>query len=188
MKLANPVDPACPVDPAWPSVRLRSAVYIEHGSHVLLVHDPVYRGGCWILPGGGVEFDETTVQAAEREVFEETGLTIKVRQLWRIREIWEPENDLVDKTVPVRKSLELIFIGDYVSGEIDISWNPSWKRDNIARVRDCRWVALKGLGAALKGVPIYPAELFGPHRPETVSGVSLDVLMLPSLNLRGGTS
>ncbi len=182
MKLADPVDSR------WPSVRLRSAVYIEHQGRVLLVHDPVYRGGCWILPGGGVEFDETTVRAAEREVFEETSLIIKVRQLWRIREVWEPENDSMCGTAPVRKSFELIFIGDYVSGEIDINRNPSRERDNISRVQDCRWVALKELGATLEGIPIYPVELFGPQRPETVSGVSLDVLMLPSLDLRGGTS
>ena len=54
---------------SWPRIRLRTSVYIEKEKRVLLILDPVYLGGCWILPGGEVEFEETIAQAAEREVF-----------------------------------------------------------------------------------------------------------------------
>jgi 8-oxo-dGTP diphosphatase len=41
--------------------------------------DP-YRG-CWDLPGGFVEQGETPEQAVEREIFEETGLTVEVHSI-----------------------------------------------------------------------------------------------------------
>lgn len=33
---------------------------------------------CWTMPGGGVEYEESLVEAVEREVFEETGYTVSV--------------------------------------------------------------------------------------------------------------
>jgi 8-oxo-dGTP pyrophosphatase MutT (NUDIX family) len=173
-------------DRPWAPVRLRSAVRIEKDGQILLVHDPVYRGGCWTLPGGGVEFEEKFVPAAEREVFEETGLTVKVHSLWHIREIWEPEPDYPDELALIRRSLELILIGDYVSGTIDIGKNPSRKPDGIPRVKECRWFPLEGLGPTIDKVPIYPAELFDPRHPVKARRIPLKLLMLPPLDLRGG--
>ncbi len=37
--------------------------------------------GKWSLPGGRIEVGETGAEAAEREVFEETGLRVEVGQL-----------------------------------------------------------------------------------------------------------
>ncbi len=48
-------------------------VYIEDES-VLLVQD--FRSLRWELPGGGLEDDETPIEALKREFTEETGLTI----------------------------------------------------------------------------------------------------------------
>lgn len=36
---------------------------------------------CWMMPGGGVEFDESIAQAVEREVYEETGYRVEVGHL-----------------------------------------------------------------------------------------------------------
>jgi len=37
--------------------------------------------GCWSVPGGRVEEDETTIEAAYREILEETGLEVVVGDL-----------------------------------------------------------------------------------------------------------
>ncbi|MBX7191324.1 MAG: NUDIX domain-containing protein [Sandaracinaceae bacterium] len=48
------------------------AVYPRHGSHVLLIHHR--RLGKWLPPGGELEEGETPLEAAARELLEETGL------------------------------------------------------------------------------------------------------------------
>jgi len=57
------------------------AVIIERGSILLVKRrfDP-YKG-LWAIPGGFVEEGETVEQAAAREIFEETGVRIKIKKL-----------------------------------------------------------------------------------------------------------
>ncbi|MGW1194417.1 NUDIX hydrolase [Streptomyces sp. NPDC002536] len=54
------------------------AVIADTDDKVLLLHRPAgdYLGGLWELPSGGVDDGETLIDALEREVTEETGLTI----------------------------------------------------------------------------------------------------------------
>ena len=51
---------------------------VIHANQVLLVKraNPP-KQGLWCIPGGKIEFGETLQQAAEREIKEETGITIK---------------------------------------------------------------------------------------------------------------
>jgi 8-oxo-dGTP pyrophosphatase MutT (NUDIX family) len=69
------------------------AVIVDRDDRVLLfhTHDPAYPvlGTWWELPGGGIEPDETYLQAIVREVAEETGIAVTAGQVgaptWRRR-------------------------------------------------------------------------------------------------------
>lgn len=65
-------------DPYAPTVRtgVEIAVFVTRKSdgRVLLVHRSPQHGGYWHVVAGGVEPGETVVEAAERELREETGL------------------------------------------------------------------------------------------------------------------
>lgn len=58
--------------------KLHTVCMVRDGDRVLLInrtHDPVIRG--YIAPGGKIEFPESPLEGAIREVQEETGLTVK---------------------------------------------------------------------------------------------------------------
>jgi 8-oxo-dGTP diphosphatase len=65
------LEPSCQFNP-----RIEvAAVYIENNGEILLLHRQNYisQGNKWGIPGGKVHTGETTLQAAIREVKEETG-------------------------------------------------------------------------------------------------------------------
>ena len=67
-------------------VNAASAVIGDESGRVVLVQRLTEPDrGRWSVPGGKVEGDETLVQAAAREAFEETGLVVEIGpELWSV--------------------------------------------------------------------------------------------------------
>ncbi len=97
--------------------RITATAVITKGDEVLLGKKPKDIGpypNTWILPGGGIDFDnETAEEALIREINEETGLNVK-----NIK----PHIFITDKE-PNKKGVEtyyvhLVYLAEYDSGEI----------------------------------------------------------------------
>ncbi|KAB8167075.1 NUDIX domain-containing protein [Streptomyces sp. 3MP-14] len=68
------IDPAAP-----PARRIGALVYLEDPDGRVLLVQPTYKeGGVYQLPGGGAHADQPSYEAAERELLEETGLSLQV--------------------------------------------------------------------------------------------------------------
>jgi ADP-ribose pyrophosphatase len=65
--------------PQTPRVAV-GAVVSKDGAVLLVRRGKAPSHGKWAIPGGSVELGETLQQAAEREIFEETGLLIQAGQ------------------------------------------------------------------------------------------------------------
>ena len=104
--------PSRAVYPDAPRVAVGAIVF--NNNKVLLVQ----RGkppaeGVWAIPGGSVKLGETLQQAAEREILEETGVTIKARD-----PAYTFESIQRDEAGAIRFHYVIIDLNaDYVEGE-----------------------------------------------------------------------
>ncbi|QTA93822.1 Hydrolase, NUDIX family [Desulfonema magnum] len=112
--------------PNYPRVAVGAIVF--HRGRVLLV----WRGkppalGVWAVPGGKVDLGETLQKAAEREIFEETGVVIQAREpVFTFDVIVRDDNGQVQFHYVI-----VDLIADYVSGD------PRAGDDAL----DARWVS-----------------------------------------------
>jgi 8-oxo-dGTP diphosphatase len=68
--------------------RVGAAVLIEHNNKFLLgERNKKNANGMWVIPGGGVNWGEKAIDAAVREIKEETNLDIKIIKLICVKEI-----------------------------------------------------------------------------------------------------
>jgi len=67
-------------------IRLSARALIRKEDKLLFVSD---EGEYWYLPGGRIEGDETLEKCLEREVYEETGLSVKTGKLLYVLECFD---------------------------------------------------------------------------------------------------
>ena len=112
--------------PSKPTVAVGAVVFHQH--RVLLVkRKKAPSRGIWAIPGGRVELGETLQQAAEREILEETGVTIHAgNPIFSF--------DTIERDPDGRIRYHYVItdvLGDYISGE------PVADDDAV----DARWIS-----------------------------------------------
>lgn len=68
---------------SYPRV-VADAIIIKDGKVLMVKNSRGYMKGTWSIPGGFLTYDESPEEAVKREVKEETGYDIKVKELFRI--------------------------------------------------------------------------------------------------------
>lgn len=94
-----------------------SAAIFDKGGRVLLTKRT--DNGQWCLPGGGVEAGESVAEACEREVREETGLSVRVKRLVGVYS--HPDQLAVYPDGNKSHFVVLHFEAEIISGELGLS-------------------------------------------------------------------
>lgn len=68
------------------------ACVVQAQGKFLVVEETIRGKALWNQPAGHLEADETLVQAAERELYEETGLRAQVQHFLRLHQWIAPDN------------------------------------------------------------------------------------------------
>ncbi|MFC1640674.1 NUDIX domain-containing protein [Patescibacteria group bacterium] len=92
------------------------AIVPMKGGLVMLEQEDTKLGRIRIFPGGGIEFGETILQAAEREVKEETTLRVKGDRIIYIREM----------DAPGQHGIEFYVLCKHVSGKLKLGYDPEF--------------------------------------------------------------
>jgi phosphatase NudJ len=132
-------------------------VVVRRGHRFLLTQERKY-GSTWSIPGGRVEPGETLVQAAVREVHEETGVPIRIDGILRV------EHSPRDANVRMR----VLFTGTPLDDTPpkttadDESLGAAWLTLDEIRARKLRGAELHALLESIEsGRQVFPLELLG---------------------------
>ncbi|HKY56215.1 MAG TPA: NUDIX domain-containing protein [Anaerolineales bacterium] len=94
-----------------------AVIFDEKRSKVLLTRRT--DNGLWCIPGGAMESGESAAEACEREVFEETGLKVRVT---RLVGVYSNPDQLV--IYPDGTKVQIVALGfeaEVISGELSVS-------------------------------------------------------------------
>ena len=132
-------------------------VVVRRGHRFLLTQEQKY-GSTWSIPGGRVEPGESIVQAAQREVLEETGVPVHIDGILRI------EHAAADNTARVR----VLFVGTPLDDTEpktfadEESLGAAWLTIDEVRTRKLRGAELRALLESVEnGRQVFPLELLG---------------------------
>jgi 8-oxo-dGTP diphosphatase len=126
---------------------IRVGAVVERDGALLLVrHQKPDRDPYWVLPGGRLEPGETIPECAEREVEEETGLSVKFWGVLYVGEFLRDGRHTVDVVARVE---------DKGGSEARLGSDPEVEPGSEPTLREIRWV---GLGE-LAGIELLPTSV-----------------------------
>lgn len=95
-------------------------VILDNQNRMLMVKQEHEDRDIWMVPGGGIEEGENSVDAAVREIKEETGLDIEVGKLiWHVEEVSERGQRFVN-----------FFMGRITGGQMALGLDPEFDADS----------------------------------------------------------
>lgn len=112
-------------------IGIRPATIVIKDKKVLLVSSKYNDEEFYLFPGGGMEFGETIEEAAIRETFEETGVKVKIKDLFHVNEYIYSEDWN-------KRSVSMFFIAEVV--EI---LEPT--TDDEGKIKEVKWIKLSEL-------------------------------------------
>ena len=90
----------------------------------------------WMVPGGGIEEGESSLEAAVREVDEETGLDVQIEKLlWHVEEVSERGQRFVN-----------FFLGRMTGGTLELGEDPEFDEAHQV-LRDVRFLSRQEIQA-----------------------------------------
>ena len=121
------------------------AIILNAENKILLVKQHHEGKDIWMVPGGGIEDNESSKEAAVREVKEETGLDVEVEKLvWHVEEVSKRGQRFVD-----------FFLAKVVGGVLELGEDPEFD-ENGQVLREVKFMSRE----EIKGIKyLYPDYL-----------------------------
>lgn len=112
---------------------------------ILMVKQSHEGKDIWMLPGGAVEEAENTAEAAVREVFEETGLEVRIgRLIWHVEEVSEIRG----------QRFVNFFLAEKTGGTLGLGADPEFDEENQV-LREARFLSKKEIFGLERVYPEY---------------------------------
>lgn len=120
-------------------------IILDEEKRVLVVRQRHEGKDIWMVPGGGIEEGEDTLQAGIREVMEETGLEIEMGPLlWHVEEVSEERG----------QRFVNFFMGKLTGGSMHLGMDPEFDATHQV-LKEVRFMTKEELMAEENVYPVY---------------------------------